>query len=638
MKFVLFIISIITLILGHYFKVYRQQQLIDIYEKSDEKVLLRALASAYFINSIVPFKVGDLFRAWYSGKRMKNGISFSLSTVIIDRILDIIFVGFLFCFIGIIGIEREMIGESILFYGVLSVLCLLSIVFFFRHNKTLKIIVKKFAGIFNATIEYAILKGFWCIISSFKDIFENVSKRKLLLNTICIWTFYLLSYFTFALSMKQFGYSVSVVHLMLGFFSKNTLDAPTFHLTQTLTGTFSFYFLLYQCIPLISLFVISFLPYRIYRRKQPYVDNKHLELLPHVNRQDKLLFLEAYFSAESRKYFQNYLKINRDICILQDYSAGSNATTMLCTDNTNTFFRKYSFGKDSEKLYQQIEWIEANQSHLSLPQVLNVKHGDGYCSYDMPYMSSSIVFFNYIHSQPLQKSWHMLKQVLEDLEKHLYQVTQYEKQGQSLEEYLDTKVIKNIEKIESGSYIKPLLKYDYLYINGKKYKNLKLLKKYLQKDCLMNIFKTDTYSTIHGDLTIENIICNLEKNDYYIIDPNTGNLHESANLDYAKLLQSLHGNYEFFMNTKSVDVYQNHINYLFTSSHNYKEMYENYRQYLENTFSYEKVRSIYFHEIVHWLRLMPYKIEKNKERSVLFYAGMLIVMNEIIEKYGEGIL
>ena len=48
---------------------------------------------------------------------------------------------------------------------------------------------------------------------------------------------------------------------------------------------------------------------------------------------------------------------------------------------------------------------------------------------------------------------------------------------------------------------------------------------------------------------IENIICTRNadgEDDFYIIDPNTGNVHDSSNLDYGKLLQSIHGGYEFY--------------------------------------------------------------------------------------------
>lgn len=49
----------------------------------------------------------------------------------------------------------------------------------------------------------------------------------------------------------------------------------------------------------------------------------------------------------------------------------------------------------------------------------------------------------------------------------------------------------------------------------------------------------------------------------------------------------------------------------------------------------KQVRSIFFHEIVHWLRLLPYKIEKNGKRAILFYAGMVIVLNDVINWFED---
>ena len=69
------------------------------------------------------------------------------------------------------------------------------------------------------------------------------------------------------------------------------------------------------------------------------------------------------------------------------------------------------------------------------------------------------------------------------------------KSDKSLTElYIDNKVLKNIEIIEQAPYIKPLMEYEYIYINGKKYHNLKYYKKkYLNKEYLMEIFKNDEY-------------------------------------------------------------------------------------------------------------------------------------------------
>ena len=89
------------------------------------------------------------------------------------------------------------------------------------------------------------------------------------------------------------------------------------------------------------------------------------------------------------------------------------------------------------------------------------------------------------------------------------------------------------------------------------------------------------------------------------------------------------------MAAKDVKVNENRIDFLFTRSSKYMELHVRLKQYMENNFDRGRIRSIYFHEIIHWLRLMPYKIEKDDRRAMIFYAGMLMVMNDVIEMYGK---
>lgn len=623
--FILFFsLAIISLVIAHWFKVYRLKQFIEIYEEPHSNNLLQSLSFGYIINFIIPFRLGDLFRAWYSGKKMKNGVSFSLATIVVDRVLDIIMVGVIFLLFYLFGFRNDIVSSSMRFYIIGSGVLLLILILGYVCNKYIKIIIKKVAGIFNDKIELKLLKFSWSLISSLKDMILNLDKLKMLINTICMWALYLLSYALFAYSMRIIGTNISFIDVFILLFSKNSLDISTGQSIATLNP---YIISLYLVIPLILLLIYSFL------NKEKVVKNKeskYLELLPQINPQDKLVFLENYFSATSEDYFKKYIMLNRDISIIQDFSAGSNATTMLCTDGTNTFYRKYSFGKDSEKLFDQINWLTDQKKDLPLTKLGNIKHGKDYCSYDMPYIKEAIGCFNYVHSTPITKGWKVLKSALDSINDNLHTKNVRNADAETISKYIDSKVNKNIEKIENGQYIKGLLKYDYIYINGKKYHNFKYFKKYLSKDYLMNIFKDDLYSDIHGDFTIENIICLTDKDTFYIIDPNTGNLHDSPNLDFAKLLQSLHGNYEFLMKTFGVEIFENKINYLCTSSSVYDQLYSKYKEYLFNKFDDNRVKSIYYHEIIHWLRLMPYKIEKNKERSVLFYCGMIIVLNDII--------
>ena len=564
---------------------------------------------------------------------MKNGMSFSLATVVIDRVLDIICMAFIFAGIYLIGYQDKVIISSALFYFIATLVIFVLMIFAFVFNKLIKIIIKKIAGIFNSNIELKVLKVSWFGITSCKDIAVSLNKFKLIINTVLMWLFYLASYAMIAKSLEYFNYNYSFVEVVISLFSKNTLNISIIAILKDITNNFIWIMFLFITLPLLYMLILSLMVKHTKDSKNKNENIRYLELLPHAREQDKLTFLEAYFSGQSRDFFKIYLKLNQDISILQDYSAGSNATTLLCYKDQETFFRKYAIGKGSNKLYEQVLWL---QDHKNLPvtKVLNVKHGDNYCCYDMPYYNKAIGYFNFIHSTPLDEAWSMIEKTLNDLDTKLYCQNTRDADLESINKYIDSKILSNIEKIETGNYIKPLLKYENLIINGQKYHNLEYFKKYLTKEYLYNVFKNDKYSDIHGDLTIENII-NIDKN-YYLIDPNTGNIHESCFLDYSKLLQSLHGNYEFYMNTKSVDIDENHINYLFTKSVVYEELFHKYHKYLKTKFKKEEVKSIFFHEIVHWLRLLPYKIEKNGSRSVLFYAGLIIVLNEVIEMYGDN--
>jgi hypothetical protein len=396
----------------------------------------------------------------------------------------------------------------------------------------------------------------------------------------------------------------------------------------------SLYMVCYLLLPLVLLLLLSFLVKK--RAAEQVEEEEYLNLLPHLDPKERLRFLEVYFSDSNRDYIANYLKINQNISIIRDYSSGSNATTMLCMDGTNTFFRKYAFGEDGEKLNEQIQWIEENREKLALPNILRKEKTEQYCYYDMPYVSNAVGLFEYAHSMPVEKSWKMIQNVLEALEGSIYQMNQRPADEQTIRKYVRSKVVKNLDKITNAKRLKGLQQYDQLIINGVAYRNLKYYEKYLTEEFLVKVFRQDSYAVIHGDLTIENIICTrdeLGQDDFYVIDPNTGNVHNSPNLDYAKLLQSIHGGYEFLMTTKEVKVSDNHIDFLFTRSSAYLELHERLREYFLTRFGEERTRSIYFHEMIHWLRLMPYKIEKDGKRALLFYAGMLMVMHDVCERY-----
>ena len=637
MNIVFLISAITTLLLAHLIKILRWRLFIEIYEEPRNRNLIQALSFGYLINLFFPFRVvGDLFRAIYSGKKMKNSYSLSLSTVVVDRILDIITVGILFFIFYIFSIYNKQIEKSFRFYTLFSVLIIAIIILFYLLKKYIKIISLRFASLFNIDIELNILKFMWALIWNFKDIFLKINKIKIITVTILMWVLYTSSYYLFSLFLLSEGYNFKLVDIFFLLFSKDIFGTDLLLIEKKV----SIFFYIYMITPIIIMLLISkFLKIKSYSKKIHRETEDHFNLFPNQDNKEKLEFLRKYFLDKDKSYIDNYLKINQKITIIRDFSAGSNAMTMLCMKKDEIFYRKYAF-EDIEKLYEQVEWIIENEKrNLPLPKIIRKEKTGSYCYYDMLYKPSSIPLFEYIHSMPFEETWDMIKNILRKLEETLYRNNVRKADAESINRYIDSKVSDNLKKITDSKILKKLFKYDEVIINGKPYKNLFYFLEYLSKDYLFNIFKDDIYSDLHGDLTIENIICNLniveEKEKFYIIDPNPENIHNSVNLDYAKILQSIHGGYEFMMRTYDVSIEENRINFLFTKSHAYFYLYKKLNEYMNLKFSEEKIRSIYFHEIVHWLRLMPYKLKKDGKRALIFYCGLLMVLSDVITIYGD---
>ena len=106
-------------------------------------------------------------------------------------------------------------------------------------------------------------------------------------------------------------------------------------------------------------------------------------------------------------------------------------------------------------------------------------------------------------------------------------------------------------------------------------------------------------------------------------------------MDYGKLLQSLHGSYEFLMMAPLVTVRGERIEFTCTRSAAYDALFVSLRAFLDGHFTRAQVQSIFLHELIHWLRLMPYKLGKDRKRAPMFFGGLLLVANDIVDWWPE---
>ena len=630
MSVFLFIISIILIIAGHMVKSLRQKQFADFYEDVKLPVFNEALAAGYILNLAVPFRLGDLLRAVILGRRMKNGFSFAFATVVVDRILDVIVVGFIYLILYFLSPAVSLdAGQSALFYVLLSAVSIALIAIVTCARVKVKKIIRLFTGIFNEKIELTLMFFFWSVITAFRDIAIRSNKKKLILLTTLMWGLYTASYYVIALSITMMGGEATLMGVFSYLFSSSSIDKG--NLSGGYTDKVMIVYLALSATLLFVIGVISSVKNR--GGEQDIASEKTMMLLPQVHESDRRSFLENYFEGDRHAYVRGYLEANNDIQIISDYSAGSNATTLLAIKDDRTIFRKYVVGADAGKLHDQVEWIQGFSSVLPLPEILFEKKEEGMTLYDMPAITGAAGFFEFIHTNPVEKSFKIIRHVFDDLDNNLYSREEGTADPDIIEKYIEKKILKNIKLIEENHRFADLIRYEEVVVNGKTVKGFPSLKKAMSKEKLKEIFSSDRVSPIHGDVTVENIIVTPgadKGRGYYLIDPNTGNILDSRFIDYAKLLQSLHGGYEFLMRTERCSISGNEIKFMAGASRSYRDLYKEYSSMLKERFSESELKSIYYHEIANWLRLMPYKLEHDEAKAPVFLAGMLLVADGII--------
>lgn len=137
-------------------------------------------------------------------------------------------------------------------------------------------------------------------------------------------------------------------------------------------------------------------------------------------------------------------------------------------------------------------------------------------------------------------------------------------------------------------------------------------------------------SEIHGDLTIENIISTGNQPDeWFLIDPNDGNIYNSPLIDWAKLYQSLHANYEMLNSgLVTVEIDGNSMQFTSPRSFVYTDLEQKLKEMFLGEFSYRDYVEMRTHELVHFLRLIPYKQSTSNTSGILFLGQLCTLISE----------
>jgi hypothetical protein len=141
----------------------------------------------------------------------------------------------------------------------------------------------------------------------------------------------------------------------------------------------------------------------------------------------------------------------------------------------------------------------------------------------------------------------------------------------------------------------------------------------------------------HSDLHFSNVLVNIEKDDFVLIDPR-GYQFCDYYYDFGKLWHSVNGKYEMVANglwKKNGNSYEFEKNTVFEVLETVKKGLPKVFYKYSNEDNDTVMRKVEFNEAMHFITLVPFQLEfdgKNDKAKVAYFVGLKL-LNEFNEKY-----
>jgi hypothetical protein len=626
-ELVVFGVAVSFLLAAHALRAIRHSYLFAKEELPERFGLLLALSISYALNAIIPFRIGEVVRALFLAARLRLRFPYVLATVVAERFADLAAVALIATLLAYTtnGPSRELVDAAALLAAAAFAIAGGAVLV--QRSARVRRAVWYVASLFNDTIRLSIVEFVWTFAAYVGE--ARLRSARFLAATVGMWSLYLAAYWMFAVAV---GTSLGQVSLLL-------LGAPLRPLIGELfaggVARTSLALLLFTLVPVGVVILYGLIRQRRELQKSlGFV--RRFGLVPAElsrssigrrfrNSGDYAALMAAHFAA-SRQIVSEFTGEGMDdVIVHRILPGGSDAVTALIELRGELSIRKLATADAGRKLRVQVSWLREYASALPLPEVLTEEwHGERF-HYDMPYTLSARDFYDVIHTSPIDHS----KRVLQDIVNEMSLFHARQRLGSAtdavVDEYLERKVRGNAREVLA--YARGLLGEEFI-LNGDGYR-LSDWRCLLDMSWLREQVRSRETSAIHGDLTIENIIVSpRHERQWYLIDPNPSNTFDTPLIDWAKLMQSLHLGYESMNRGGAPTLNGNAMRLPFTRSSAYAELHRYLLSLLAERSTADELREVAFHELVNYLRLIPYRIRQSPQRAMAFFACAAILLRE----------
>jgi len=614
MKSLLFLSAAVLFIcFGHILRGLRWRLIIEEEEVNRSAQLLNALSWGYLLNLILPLKLGEFVRMYIAGKgqpiRFKATV---VASVLFERLLDLIYVcaiciGLVLTWLNTQGspIPVALLKTTYYFAFGLTVL-----IFTFIISLQIPTFCKSLILKFSRFLEPELARVFFLVTFIFIDLikrFPRLFRRKQFHTlTIFMWISYLLSYFFTGavLYSKNWIESFSFVWLKVFSFPNSSDDGNQNLVLGLQIPPLEMLFL--SLLPAILLLIFIKFPITSRVNQLNNSDHKERKLLEFASTKQELEFLTTYFTGDSRNFCNSYITLNQNIKILRDKSGSSGAVTIFAEHNGLEFFRKYADNeKKIEKLQEQIFWLQA-QDHGLVPEIMATSTVGSIFYYDMKKEYESEDFITYIHSTRFQEVQvlflEILKQVSETFNTQRA-LTLGDRTDFTLD-YVEKKVFGNLHFVRQHWDNLGLDSDNALVVNEINYGKKEEIMDFLETFPWASVIQDGQFGSVHGDLTIENIIYSPARGQkFFLIDPNPLKSLAPIAIDLSKLMQSLASGFEFRTFESVQKLETNKVKITDSRSYQYVALQNILQDYISKQFPNMSRQELQAHLVIHLLRL-----------------------------------
>jgi len=340
---------------------------------------------------------------------------------------------------------------------------------------------------------------------------------------------------------------------------------------------------------------------------------------------------ENYRNESLSLDIKSILDKNNEI-VLEDLSENSGAKTFLITNGSNKFVRKIvkKSDKGAEKHVAVLKRQALDLERFNLfsegvsPRVLGRRDNSIEFYIDMEFLEG----YKKLSLFDCKTKRNVLKKVMTNMKNNIYcyskEMTEQESK-KKFNTFIAEKIIKKLDNFSSQSkIISKLINDDFVLINGKKYHTLRNI----FNDKNIDAFRPKSLGPVHGDLTLENILYNMIKDDYSLIDMDGAAIMDTNLLDLGKLSQSMLARYGEW---KEVEPEISYENGEFKCDSSWFDFSEEDMNFLQDVWPFDGdcSREAIFYMCTYFIRFVPFRMSKGFDHGLFALIMAVVWMNKL---------